>query len=407
MQRWLSRYPSALFLLVGSTVLMVSGFSLLWPLVTIYVHTRLHLSMTDAGLILLVQALSNLFGNLVGGHLYDAWGGRRTIVTGSLLAAVAAFGMALTHSTQGYILLTVALGVGTGLVYPSIYAFAATVWPEGGRAAFNAVYVASNVGVSIGSVFGGLLAQVSFPLSFSVTGGVFLAYMAIVAATYRGSAWQEGKPRAAAKAAPRALAPVRVALFSAAPILLAAGMFLDWSAYVQWQTSVAVHMQALGFPLSRYSLLWTVNGVVILLGQPLVSWLAVRVPRLKVQMLIGNALFIASFLVLIRIAAYSGFLVAMVLASLGEMLVWPLIPAAADLLAPEGRRGFYQGLMSGAASAGRGIGPLLGGILYDHYSTPMLFSVMTGLFVLGFFVLSLHDRMPARRTEVRSLPQDG
>ncbi len=388
MHAWLSRYPKALTALVASTVLMVSGFSVLWPLVTIYVHTRLGLSMTDAGLVLLLQSAANLAGNFLGGSLFDAWGGRRTILTGALAAALGALAMAVFRGIAAYAVLTVVVSVGTGLVYPSIYAFAATVWPKGRRAAFNAVYVASNVGVAVGSFAGGLLAQVSFPLSFAATGAVFLIYLVVVLLTFRGSAWEAASRPQGRETGGGA----RLPLFTLAPLLLAAGMFLDWAAYVQWQVTVPAHMQALGYPLSRYSLLWTLNGAVILLGQPLVGWFTARVPRVKGQILVGNALFVAAFLVLTRTSAYAGFLAAMVLATFGEMMVWPGVPAAADQLAPEGRRGLYQGLVSGAASAGRGLGPLLGGLLYDHFPAPALFAVMTGVFVLGLLVLAVHDR---------------
>ncbi|MDA8344645.1 MAG: MFS transporter [Thermaerobacter sp.] len=403
MQSWLSRYPKPLLVLVASTVLMVSGFSLLWPLVTIYVHTRLGLSMTDAGLVLLLQSAANLAGNFIGGNLFDVWGGRRTIVTGALLAAIATTAMAIFQGILPYALLTVAVGVGTGLVYPSIYSYAATVWPEGRRAAFNAVYVASNVGVAVGSFAGGFLAQVSFSLSFATTGAIFLIYLICVLLAFRGPAWEKAaRPTAPATAG----STLRTPLFALAPLLLAGGMFLDWAAYVQWQVTVPTHMQALGFPLSSYSLLWTLNGAVILLGQPLVTWLTGRVPRVKAQILIGNALFVAAFLVLVRTAIYPGFLIAMALATFGEMLVWPGVPAAADQLAPEGRRGLYQGLISGASSAGRGLGPLLGGLLYDHFPSPMLFAAMTGIFILGFFVLALHDRTAIRQASAPSVPLD-
>lgn len=385
----LSRYPRPLRLLVISTVLMVSGFSLLWPLVTIYVHTELHRSMAIAGVILLIQSAANLLGNLVGGHLFDAWNGRRTIVLGSCTATLAAVLMAVFHGIGPYVLLTVVLGLGTGAIYPSVTAFAATVWPEGRRAAFNAIYVANNVGVAIGSFLGGALAQVSFSLSFLTAGVVFAAYGLVALLLFRGPGWQQPLPdrRTAPTEAPRGSPAL-----GAAPLLLAVGLLLDWAAYVQWQTSVPVHMQSLGFSLSSYSLLWTLNGAVILLGQPIISWLVARVPRVKAQILIGNSLFVAAFLLLTENRAYGGFLLTMLVATFGEMLVWPGVPSAADRLAPEGRRGLYQGVTNGAASGGRMLGPLLGGLLYDRYPSDILFGVMVGVFVLAMAIYAIYDR---------------
>jgi len=386
-------YPPALVTLILSSVLMVSGFSMLWPLVTLYVHTRLGLPMSWAGVVLLIQSAANLGGNVIGGPLFDRWGGRRTVILGATAAALAAFGMALGHGLGPYLVATVVLGLGTGLIYPSINAFAAHVWPEGRRAAFNAVYVASNVGVAIGSMAGGLLAQVSFQLAFGATGAILLAYLATVLIGLRGPAFA---PEAAGRsvAAPDAVRqkPAPGGLLRLAPWLLALGLFLDWTAYVQWQTTVAVHMQAIGFPIARYSLLWTLNGLIILAGQPLVSYAARRLPAVKLQILLGNALFILSFLLLIGARSYLAFVAGMALTTLGEMFVWPGVPAAADRMAPQGRRGLYQGLVSGAASTGRAVGPLVGGLLYDRFPTRTLFGAMTAIFALGLLVLGLHDR---------------
>ena len=394
MSRLWAAYPRALLVLVLSTVVMVTGFSMLWPLVTLYVHSRLGLPMSWAGGVLLIQSAANLGGNILGGPLFDRWGGRPAILTGAAAAAAAAFGMAATHGIYPYLAMTIVLGVGTGLIYPSINAYAAQVWPEGRRAAFNAIYVASNVGVAIGSMIGGLLAQVHFWLAFTVTGLLLLLYGIWVAFGLRSPAFGHalaGERHTEASHAPRQPA----GLWHLAPWLLALGLFLDWTAYVQWQTTIAVHMQVLGFSIARYSLLWTLNGIIILVGQPLVGWVTRRLPRVKQQILLGNILFMLSFAFLVRAGSYAAFVGGMTLSTLGEMLVWPGIPSAADRMAPQGRRGLYQGIVSGAASTGRAVGPLVGGILYDRAPTQVLFSVMIAIFALGFVVLSVHDRFEA------------
>ncbi len=403
MSRHKAGYPPALATLVLSTVLMVTGFSMLWPLVTLYVHTRLGLPMTWAGAVLLLQSAANLAGNLLGGPLFDSWGGRRSVLLGAFLAALAAFGMAATRGLYPYLAMTVVLGVGTGLIYPSINAFAAHVWPEGQRAAFNAIYVASNVGVAVGSMAGGLLAEVRFSLAFTVTGVLMLLYAAAVLAFMRGPAFRQ-VPAAERRAGPPSAARQGADLWRLAPWLLAAGLFLDWTAYVQWQTTVAVHMRVLGFSLARYSLLWTVNGLLILAGQPLVGWLGRRLPAVKLQILLGNALFILSFALLLAARSYSAFVASMALTTFGEMLVWPGVPAAADRMAPAGRRGLYQGIISGAGSTGRAVGPLFGGMLYDRFPTRILFGVMIGVFALGLVVLGVYDRFqPGERPPGASL----
>ena len=39
-----------------------------------------------------------------------------------------------------------------------MYAMVGSIWPEGGRKAFNAIYLAQNVGVAIGPAIAGIVA---------------------------------------------------------------------------------------------------------------------------------------------------------------------------------------------------------------------------------------------------------
>jgi MFS family permease len=58
------------------------------------------------------------------------------------------------------------------------------------------------------------------------------------------------------------------------------------------------------------------------------------------------------------------------------MLVWPAVPTIANQLAPKGKEGFYQGFVNSAATGGRMIGPLLGGVLVDQYGMSVLLLIL-------------------------------
>ena len=58
------------FLIVGTFVNTV-GNSFLWPLNSIYIHDYLGKSLTVAGIVLMLNSLAGVFGNLVGGWLFD------------------------------------------------------------------------------------------------------------------------------------------------------------------------------------------------------------------------------------------------------------------------------------------------------------------------------------------------
>jgi MFS family permease len=175
---------------------------------------------------------------------------------------------------------------------------------------------------------------------------------------------------------------------------LCIGYLLCWVAYVQWQTTIAAYTQEINISLTQYSLLWSINGAIIVLGQPLLNGvLKILATTLKIQILTGIGIFTVSFLVAGNASAFSGFLVAMIILTIGEMFIWPAVPTIAFDLAPKGREGFYQGIVNSTATGGRMIGPLLGGLLVDLYSMSALFYVLIGLFIIATVTTLAYDRI--------------
>lgn len=174
-------------------------------------------------------------------------------------------------------------------------------------------------------------------------------------------------------------------------LILSTGFLVTWFAYSQWQTTIASHTQDIGIPLESYSLLWAVNGFLIVLGQPLVRQFTKRVPSLKNQIYIGNAILIISFVIAMFAEQFTFFVVSMAILTIGEMLVWPAIPALANTLAPAKKAGFYQGFVNSVAAAGRMLGPILGGLLVDQFNIQLLFYLIIGLLFVPFMTTSVFD----------------
>lgn len=397
----MDRLPRPLWWLVIGVALNSLGFAFLWPLTAIYLHEVLGQPMTIVGSILMIQSGAGLAGSLWGGTLFDRFGGRRPLLGGAALASLLFLLLLVNHTVLVYALATSGASFAIGVVFPCLNALAGQLWPEGGRKAFNAVYVAQNVGVALGSILGGLVATLGFQWTFLAGATLVGGFFVIVLRVYRGPGWE--RPRASAHT-PAKPTP-RVAL-SFAGWMLAAAFALDWLAYVQWQSTTPNFMHHEGFPLPLYSLLWTINGGLVLLGQPLIQWVVRRLPSVKVQILGGNLLFISAYLLLATIRLYPAYMAGMALATLGEMLVWPGVPAAADRLAPPGRRGLYQGVIVGAGAMGRMLGPLVGGLLYLPTAPARLFLAMVGIYATAVAVYVLYDHKSAwTRPQTPSLDQ--
>ncbi|MGG3466422.1 MFS transporter [Neobacillus pocheonensis] len=381
--------PRALWLLIIGMAVNVIGSSFLWPLNTIYIHDHLGKSLSVAGIVLMLNAGANVIGNLYGGHLFDKIGGYKSVLLGISISLTALIGLTFWHGWPEYVIFLTIVGIGTGIIFPSMYAMAGSVWKEGGRKAFNALYVAQNLGVAVGAALGGLVADYSFQLIFLANMIMYVIFMLIAVFGYKGILIDSTKQENNGESAKG----VKVKANLQALLILCLGYLLCWVAYVQWTTTIASYTQEINISLTQYSFLWTINGAIIVLGQPLLNGvLKYLSSSLKLQILIGIGIFIVSFIVAGNASAFPGFLVAMIILTIGEMFIWPAVPTVAFSLAPKGREGFYQGIVNSTATGGRMIGPLLGGMLVDLYSMSALFTVLIALFLISIVTTLLYDR---------------
>ncbi|MGG4442492.1 MFS transporter [Brevibacillus fortis] len=406
-QKWES-YPSSIRLLAIAAVIFSTGMACIWPLVTIYIHNHLGKPLTVAGFLLLLNQGAFLIGSIIGGMLFDRWGKMRTIVVGSIGGMLISVSLGVTQDFTVYVLLLLLNGLFYGSLSPVMNALAVVLWPEGGRKGINLIYVSLNVGVAAGSALGGFLASVSFAWTFfgnAISQVIVLTMFMLILPRQLKLAEQKRQLQAIApeQAEGELLRQPQqqTKVVWGALLLLCGGLLISWIVYVQWTTVLSTYMQSLGISLRQYSLLWTLNGGLILFGQPLIAWVIRRFARtLKAQMLLGAYIFALSMLILSQSTVYAGFVAGMFIMTLGEMLVWPAVPAVAAQFTPEGREGFIQGLIAGTGSAGRMVGPLLGAFIFQSIHAQGLLFVMAGLCLLSVAFFAFHTSFQKRRHQV-------
>ncbi|MBU5909247.1 MFS transporter, partial [Vibrio cholerae O1] len=112
----------------------------------------------------------------------------------------------------------------------------------------------------------------------------------------------------------------------------------------QWGSTIASFTQSINISMAQYSVLWTINGIMILVAQPLIKPILYLLKgNLKKQMFVGIIIFMLSFFVTSFAENFTIFVVGMIILTFGEMFVWPAVPTIANQLAPDGKQGQYQG----------------------------------------------------------------
>ena len=275
------------------------------------------------------------------------------------------------HGWPWYAVWLVALGFGGGMIVPAIYALAGAVWPQGGRQTFNAIYLAQNLGVAIGAASGGFVAELSFNYIFIANLLMYVAFAIVAMTQFKINLDVKVKSTDAMSLLSKAYRPQFIAL------TLLCVMFT----------------QEINISMSQYSLLWTVNGIMILVAQPLIlPVIRLLKGNLKYQMLVGIVIFILSFFVTSFAEQFSIFMVAMIILTLGEMFVWPAVPTIANQLAPKGKEGSFQGYVNSAATVGKAFGPLIGGVVVDSFNMQAMFLSMIVLLLIALVFLLIYDK---------------
>ncbi|MER2072093.1 MAG: MFS transporter [Psychrobacillus sp.] len=380
--------PKAVWLLIIGMFINTLGNSFLWPLHTIYMHDYLGQSLTMAGLVLMLNAGTGVIGNLLGGFLFDRIGGYKSIVFGILLSILSLAALTVWHDWPEYVWLVAILGFSGGIIFPSMYAMVGNVWPEGGRKAFNAIYLAQNLGVAIGPALAGIVADHNIN---NIFGANLLAYVFffVIARQFYGNMSNVSNHQASILGEEKKIK--QMAPFYAM-MIVTFGYMLTWIIYVQWTSTISTYVLDLGITLKQYSLLWTVNGILILVAQPIIKPIINRLEhKIKTQMILGLVIFMISFIVVAFAEDYTMFVTAMVILTFGEMFVWPAVPTIASQLAPKGREGFYQGIVNSMATVGRMIGPLIGGVLVEAHGTPVMILILASLIFVSIITSLLYD----------------
>lgn len=274
--KWLDSYPKEVKVFLVASLINSAGSSLMWPLVSMYVFDELHRSMGDAGIAILVQSLGGIFGQVLGGALYHRIGAKKLIVCS---LAMNALGLLTLPFTSGhwiaFVIMMGFIGFFNVVSVPAIQAFVGFRFADRRGELFNIIYVANNIGVALGTGLSGVLADLSYQLSFVMNG--------ITSAVFAGFFWsylsrvdrEEGEVHLSKSVKKRTEEiPARL-LFRDTRLYLFVGLgslFL-WFGNSIWNTGVSPYIIEQGLPKTMYGLLWTLNGVLIFAAQPIIFWL--------------------------------------------------------------------------------------------------------------------------------------
>lgn len=228
------------------------------------------------------------------------------------------------------------------------------------------LYMAMNIGVVIGTLLVGVLLPISPVLVFVTTAIFYAVFLLITLLFFNVSLPTSARKHQPTRGNHHGGSGVHVVY------AICVCLMTVYLSYVLWETVMSVRITNMHIPFFAYSLLWTINGGVIIVGQPIVNQLAGYI-KVRTQIVWGLAIFASSFILLIFARTFTMFVIDFLILTIGEMTGIPAVPAYIDQLTDPSETGYYQGLPNIAMSIGRAIGPLYGGLIIDHFNYEVLF----------------------------------
>ena len=346
---------------------------------------------------MLFMSLAMMVGNYIGGWLFDHWSQYKTALIGVSLSTLAIFLLIFIHGWPWFALLMMLNSFGDGINATIVNSYGSMITAHTSRYVFNYIYMAFNIGVVIGTLLVGILLPINVVLVFAVATIFYTLLTLLVILNFNVNIVIPKKK--AARARHQVYSPKHRQMIILIWLILLNLVTIHLS-YSLWESVMAVHMTNMGIPFYAYSMLWTLNGVLIIIGQPLVNKLSPYI-RLSSQIIIGIFIFASSFLLLIFAKSLLAFTFDFVVLTIGEMTSFAGLPAWIAQLTAVDEAGHYQGLLNITISVGRAIGPLYGGYVIEAGNYQLLFiSVFLMMFVTLLIVVG--DLVRIRHHQARS-----
>jgi len=385
-----NEYPKTFWTLMLGTFIDRLGGALLFPFFALYVTQRFNVGMLEVGYLFAIFSVTGMVGTVFGGALTDKLGRRAMLLFGLVVSGFSTLLMGYIGSITVFYGLAAFVGLLSNAGGPAQQAMIADLLPEEKRTQGYALHrVIFNLAVTIGPALGGLIAARSYFLLF-----VFDAVISFVVAIIVYFGIPETKP---------ALAPGQKEETVAQSVggyrhVLADGLFMAFLfisilvtiVYVQMTSTLGVYLRDQhGITPLYYGYILSLNAGMVVVMQfwitrKLKSWTPM------VLMAVGTALYAVGFGMYGFGSTFLWFAFAMVVITIGEMVLAPEGTALVARFAPEHMRGRYMGMFGFSWGIAFAVGPLAAGFIMEAYDPRWVWYlsfILGGVGALGYLVL--------------------
>ena len=376
--RSLKGLPPDVWTLAIASLINRAGTMVL-PFLVLYLTKELGYSPPRAGLVLAIYGAGSIIAAPVSGRLTDLIGPLPIMRWSLVLTGILVFLYPVVRGFAAVVALTLAWAIVTELFRPASLAMIADiVKPDRLKSAYALSRLAINLGMSVGPAAAGFIAAYSFKWIFIADAFTTLAAAAVLImtpfSTVRHSPTDPDHPRSPSFVSSLVLDDRRMLLFLPA-------LFLTGIVFFQIEGPLPLFLvEDLSLSPAFYGGLFTLNTVMIVFMEVPLNAATAHWPHRR-GLALGAFLFALGSGAFAFMTTAEGIVVAMIVWTFGEMMLFPQASAYVAEIAPAARRGAYMGVYSLSFSLAFAIAPWAGTTGYAKFGARPLW---IAVFIVGF-----------------------
>ena len=394
-----NEYPRAFWIYNIIVFIDRLGGFMLYPFFALYLTQKFDIGMSTVGILFAIFSISGMVGSALGGAIADRMGRKVVIIFSLILSSLSALGMGFAPSMGIFIAVVVLVGTLSSIGHPAHEAVVADLLPQDKRAeGYGIIRVVFNVAVIIAPPIAGLLIANSYLTLFIVD-----AVISLIAATIVILALPETKPQAPAHTKPETIKQTFAGygrVFRDTPFVAFIGVtVLMTLVYMNMNSTLGVFLRDQhGLPEIRYGWLLSINAILVVFFQ---FWMTRRLEKYRpmLMMAAGSLLYALGFAMYGFVSGFALFVIAMIVITIGEMVVSPFQQSLVASFAPEDMRGRYMAVSGLTWSIAFTIGPYFAGLILDSANPDLLWAfcgILGMITSFGFMLLNKvhHSSVP-------------
>ncbi len=394
--RTLSQFPPIIWTILVGGFLVRGTYFMIWPFMAVILYRKFGLSATIIGLVLSTSIGCSALAGFYAGALSDRLGRNRVMLVAGVIGITAFSVLAYAEPLWVYVVAMTAVSI------------ARTMWdaPAGAligdhlndvnarEMALQVRYFLINCGAAVGPLAGVWLGMTGEQSTFMLPAVCFA--MLLIAFAWAGKKERQSNINGLAASKQHINLKRVLTIFGRDHYFLMVifANIMTFFIFAHMDSSLLQYMERKGGAntVALFASLILTNALTVICSQFLLLKLMEHW-RIKSRVTAGLVLLTASQLwfALNPLDWRLGWILATLILSLGEAILFPTMAIQVDRLAPAHLRGAYFGATS-LYSLGWAMSPIVGGLILDHWGGPALFLLCTSLCLLLIWLYQISDR---------------